>query len=206
MNSKQVSQLDAEGYFSHTTTADESPLEPGVYMIPGGCVDAPAPEIGQGQRAQWTGASWRIEDIPQPEPEPEPEPTPLPELKAQALKAIDNEHQNALLQLTGNPTQAEQTTWAGKVALAEAIQSGATLSAAQSGFMNAMGIPLAGYAPYAQAVLAKSAQYWTLVGMADKVRSDCKARIEAAQTEAELEQANAANAAQRDQTLAALVQ
>lgn len=133
-----------------------------------------------------------------------PEPELLGVLKAQALQTIDTEHQSALMQLTGNPTQAEQTTWAGKVALAEAIQSGTTLSAAQNGFMNAMGIPPTGYAPYAQAVLAKSAQYWTLVGVADKVRSDCKARIEAAQTHAELEQVSASNAAQRDQAMAAL--
>lgn len=131
-------------------------------------------------------------------------PEPLPSLKTQALQAIDQQHQEALLALTGNPTQAEQTTWAGKVALAEAIQKGAPLSAAQSGFLAAMGIPAEGYAQYAQTVLTKSALYWMLVGMADKVRSDCKARVTSAQTHADLEQASLANAAQRDQTMAAL--
>jgi hypothetical protein len=68
---KQVIQLDAAGYFVGFATADESPLEPGVYLIPGGCIEAPAPTVPEGQRAKWNGA-WVFEDIPQPEPEPEP--------------------------------------------------------------------------------------------------------------------------------------
>ena len=71
MTTKQVSQLDADGYFVGLTAADESPLEPGVYMMPAGAVDAPAPNIPEGQRAKWNG-EWVFEDIPQPEPEPEP--------------------------------------------------------------------------------------------------------------------------------------
>ena len=69
---KQVIQLDASGYFTNVTTADESPLEPGVFLIPGGCIEATIPTIPEGQRAKWDGA-WVFEDIPQPEPTPEPE-------------------------------------------------------------------------------------------------------------------------------------
>lgn len=72
---KQVSQLDADGYFVGMVTADESPMEPGVYLIPGGCIDTPAPVIPDGQLAKWDG-EWVFEDIPQPEPEPEPIPDP----------------------------------------------------------------------------------------------------------------------------------
>jgi hypothetical protein len=72
---RQVIQLDAEGYFDGFTTADESPLEPGVFLMPGGCIEAAAPTVLEGQRAKWNGA-WVLEDIPQPEPEQEPaEPT-----------------------------------------------------------------------------------------------------------------------------------
>ncbi len=73
---KQVCQLDAEGYFANVAVADESPLEPGVYLIPGGCVDTTAPTLSAGQRAKWDGA-WVLEDIPQPETEPETEPVEL---------------------------------------------------------------------------------------------------------------------------------
>jgi hypothetical protein len=68
---KQVIQLDSSGYFIGLTTADESPLELGVFLIPAGAVDAPVPVIPEGQRAKWNG-TWVFEAIPQPEPEPEP--------------------------------------------------------------------------------------------------------------------------------------
>lgn len=77
MNTKLVCQLDHDGYFVGLTVADESPLEPGVWLIPAGAVDADAPEVPEGFRAKWTGAGFDMEAIPvDPEPEPEPEPEP----------------------------------------------------------------------------------------------------------------------------------
>jgi len=78
MSTKIVCQLDPFGYFISTTIADESPLEPGVFLLPAGAVDAPIPNVPAGERAKWTG-QWVFEDIPEPPapaPEPEPEPTP----------------------------------------------------------------------------------------------------------------------------------
>ncbi len=66
---KQVIQLDSAGYFAGVTTADESPLEPGVFLIPGGCIEAAVPDVPEGQRAKWEG-SWVLEGLPQPAPEP----------------------------------------------------------------------------------------------------------------------------------------
>ncbi|MEZ0169945.1 hypothetical protein [Microvirga sp. TS319] len=73
---KTVYQTDANGYFVGPTFADESPLEPGVYLIPGGAVEAEPPSIPDGSRARWDGGSWQLEAIPEPEPQPEPEPEP----------------------------------------------------------------------------------------------------------------------------------
>lgn len=73
---KQVCQLDAAGYFTNVVVADESPLEPGVYLIPGGCIDTTAPTIPEGQCAKWNGM-WVFEVIPEPEPEVELEPVEL---------------------------------------------------------------------------------------------------------------------------------
>lgn len=73
---KQVCQLDAAGYFTNVTIADESPLEPGVYLIPGGCIDVPPPNVPEGRRAKWVD-SWVFEDTPPP-PEPTPEPVADP--------------------------------------------------------------------------------------------------------------------------------
>ena len=72
---KIVSQLDADGYFVGLTAADESPLEPGVFLIPGGAVDVEPPVVPDGHRARWSNG-WAFEAIPQPEPEPEPPPPP----------------------------------------------------------------------------------------------------------------------------------
>ena len=47
-----------------------------MLLIPGGCIEATAPTVPEGQRAKWEGA-WVFEDIPQPEPMPEPEPVVL---------------------------------------------------------------------------------------------------------------------------------
>jgi len=66
---KQVIQLDADGYFVGLTVADESPLEPGVYLMPAGTIDAPVPDIPEGQRAKWDGSDWLYEDIPPEKPE-----------------------------------------------------------------------------------------------------------------------------------------
>ena len=63
---KQVCQLNAAGYFTGLTTADESPLESGVYLLPAGAVDTAAPVVPEGKRAKWDGV-WMFEDIPQPE-------------------------------------------------------------------------------------------------------------------------------------------
>lgn len=69
---KKVCQLDAAGYFTGLTVADESPLEPGVFLLPGGSIDVPPPSVPAGQRAKWNG-SWVFENLPQPVPEHETE-------------------------------------------------------------------------------------------------------------------------------------
>lgn len=73
MAEKIVSQLDAQGYFIGAVVADPSPLEPDVFLIPGGAVDADPPTLPEGKRARWNGTGFTIEDIPVP-PAPEPDP------------------------------------------------------------------------------------------------------------------------------------
>lgn len=88
MSQKIVSQLNADGYFVGVTFADESPLEPDFYLLPGGAIDAPAPSIPEGKRAKWVG-EWVFEDIQQPEPEPEPEPVPPQPRQLTSLEFLD---------------------------------------------------------------------------------------------------------------------
>ena len=110
---KTVSQLDALGYFVGTADADESPLEPGEFLIPGGCVDAPAPTIPQGQRARWADG-WVFEDTPAPEPEPVPEP-PAPQ-STEALRRADYQAEADPLFFKSQRGEATQAEWLAKVA------------------------------------------------------------------------------------------
>jgi len=63
---KIVYQTDQTGAYLGETIAHESPLEPGVYLIPGGCVETAPPETKEGQIAVWDGV-WTLVDLPEPE-------------------------------------------------------------------------------------------------------------------------------------------
>lgn len=58
---KKLIQLDENGYFSGVVTADESPLEPGVFLIPGGAIEAVLPNTPEGKFAKWVDG-WVFED------------------------------------------------------------------------------------------------------------------------------------------------
>lgn len=64
MSEKIVSQLDDSGYFAFPVEADESPLEPGKFLIPGGAIDVPPPQVPAGKLARWAG-QWVFEDAQQ---------------------------------------------------------------------------------------------------------------------------------------------
>ena len=61
---KTVCQLNSNSVFVGAITADESPLEPGKYLLPGGAVDFPVPVIPQGSNAVWNGAVFDFIPIP----------------------------------------------------------------------------------------------------------------------------------------------
>ena len=64
----RVYQTNDEGVFVGYTVADESPLEPGVWLIPRGCIIEQPPTFGPPNRARWDKNKWIIEPIPEPEP------------------------------------------------------------------------------------------------------------------------------------------
>ncbi|WP_339531543.1 hypothetical protein [Pseudomonas mucidolens] len=62
MNIKTVYQTNQLGLYVGTAEAEESPLEPGVFLIPGGCVETPPPEIPPNKGACWSNGEWSLVD------------------------------------------------------------------------------------------------------------------------------------------------
>ncbi|AIM50569.1 hypothetical protein ep3_0043 [Escherichia phage vB_EcoM-ep3] len=60
MKTKPVYQYDVAGLFVGQTDADESPLEPGVFLIPARCVEVAPPEFSGDQWPRWNGAKWEL--------------------------------------------------------------------------------------------------------------------------------------------------
>lgn len=62
MNTKIVYQTDHLGIYIGTTVADRSPLEPDVWLIPGGCVEVAPPAVPEKKAAFWDGRKWQLVD------------------------------------------------------------------------------------------------------------------------------------------------
>lgn len=61
MTTKTVYQIDTSGLFLGETVADESPREPGVWLMPAGTIDtAPPADVPEGKRARWNGSAWTL--------------------------------------------------------------------------------------------------------------------------------------------------
>lgn len=68
------SQLN--GVYIGSEQADESPLEPGVFLIPANATTIAPPDAPLGMQAVWEGEKWGLQQIPEPPPAP-PAPEPL---------------------------------------------------------------------------------------------------------------------------------
>jgi hypothetical protein len=66
MKQKKVYSFDGKtGVYSGETLADESPLEPGVFLIPRHATEQQPPmELSEGFAAFWRGDVWSIEQVP----------------------------------------------------------------------------------------------------------------------------------------------
>jgi hypothetical protein len=64
MTTKTVFQYDVSGAFIGTTLADESPLEPGVWIMPARTTDVEPPACADDELPQWNGVGWHV--IPRP--------------------------------------------------------------------------------------------------------------------------------------------
>lgn len=65
---------EATGAYTGSDEADESPLEPGVFLLPAYSTAIAPPAQQEGYYRTWNGSEWVQELIPLPPPAPEPEP------------------------------------------------------------------------------------------------------------------------------------
>lgn len=87
MTVKTVFQTDYDGFYVGEVAADESPLEPGVFLIPAGAFEDPPPKEPAGMKARRVNGKWVLVTIPKTtEPQPEPKPEPEPEKTPEQLK------------------------------------------------------------------------------------------------------------------------
>lgn len=67
MTTKPAYQTDSAGHLVAETVADESPLEPGVYLIPAGAVLKAPPQTWPDDKwPRWNGAKWELVTKPTP--------------------------------------------------------------------------------------------------------------------------------------------
>ena len=62
MPTKTVYQTNPLGLYVSPVIALESPLEPGVVLIPGGCVEVAPPVAPKGKVQHWNGKRWQLLD------------------------------------------------------------------------------------------------------------------------------------------------
>lgn len=67
MDTKPAYQFDHAGLFAGVTEADESPLEPGVFLLPARCTfAAPPDDVPDDKWPRWNGSDWELVTRPAP--------------------------------------------------------------------------------------------------------------------------------------------
>jgi hypothetical protein len=89
MAEKIVYQLNENNIYVGDVEADESPLEPGVFLIPAGCVEEAPPVHITGMLRKYASGAWSYVEEINPEDEPQPvDPPTIAELNAPVLAEI----------------------------------------------------------------------------------------------------------------------
>lgn len=104
--------------------------------------------------------------------------------RTRALREVDRIHQQIMLNMTGNPTEVERTSWPVKLDAARLILQNEPLPEATDAMLTAMGLTTSRQrSEWAGRVQSNSARYQTLIGIADRVRSIAAGRIRSAKPE-----------------------
>ncbi|MCD7096982.1 hypothetical protein [Stenotrophomonas sp. MMGLT7] len=65
MTTRTVYLIDAAGLLAGTLEAEESPMQPGTWLLPAGAIDTPPPaDVPAGRVPRWNGAAWTLATAP----------------------------------------------------------------------------------------------------------------------------------------------
>lgn len=113
----------ATGALVGTSQADQSPREPGTFLIPAHATASPPPDTGPDEHAVWAGGVWRVEAQPQPEtPETPPETPPEPPTAEEIIASLTNDvqqHLDTAARAIGYDSIASAVTYAEEPAVAK---------------------------------------------------------------------------------------
>lgn len=237
------------GEFINEAPADESPIEPGVILLPAFATTAKPPKTASHEVAVYVAGQWQVKadwrgaslfstsdgsavtigeigkapadigatDQAGPSPahvwksgswqlDPAKQAIQLDRAKLQALATIDQFHADTVQKLVGSPTQVEKDTWSLKLEAASAITNKTPISTAGQAFLAGAGMTTdAAKVAWATSVLAKSAAYAQVVGLAERLRDTARTAVKAATDEASLKAALDAQRAAADAAVASLL-
>ena len=60
MKTITVYNFDTAGFYTGSSDADESPMEPGVFLMPANSTTVKPPQAPAGKRARWNGGVWKL--------------------------------------------------------------------------------------------------------------------------------------------------
>jgi hypothetical protein len=133
----KVYQTDRHGAYVGEVDADESPLEPGVFLIPAGCVELPPPAVAEGKVAVWEGGVWLVKNVPPPTETPDEQEPPLSdeEKLARERSQMQLSFAQFVVGLTETDwiTDAEAEAWLAGNALPAAVDAALAQIPAQAG-------------------------------------------------------------------------
>lgn len=100
---KVVYSFDSAGFYTGPTLAQESPLEPGVWLFPSSTTEDAPPEFDPSRIARWDGSRWNLEEV-QPQELP-PQDPPHPVELSEDLKSLIRQYVLELLEYQNNIPQ-----------------------------------------------------------------------------------------------------
>lgn len=164
------------GAFINEAPADESPLEPGVFLIPAFATDVPPPSKDH----SWRDGKWVIVPVQ----------TPDPAAVLAAAKTNANDRINAFAKgkralIAGTPDDTEIAGWNNKLRIAQAIVAGTATDAEKAAFqaeITARGIKGETLDIFTQKVIKNAGFFAQAVGLIDGLKRKAQDSVSAAKT------------------------